>query len=52
MCIVMLGKNMGEMKRAHVTVREDQKKFMEKTDKNISLKFRQFLDELMEREET
>lgn len=50
MCIVIIGKNMGEMKRAHVTVREDQKKFMEKTDKNISLKFRQFIDELMEEE--
>jgi len=48
----MIGKDMGDMKRAHVTVREEHKEFMEETDKNISLIFRQFLDELMEREET
>lgn len=48
----MIGKHMGDMKRINVTVREDQKEFVDRTDKNMSLIFRQFLDELMEREET
>jgi hypothetical protein len=46
----MIGKHMGKMKRINVTVKQEHKDFMEETDKNMSLIFRQFLDKLMEEE--